>query len=135
MKLKNLLEGDDEGSMARSELKRTAKISSMLLDKIKDGDELPAWTQSKITKALDYVQSVFNYMDGDKLQEGPFDKSKISQDLEQSYKSYVDAVFALTSAARKTKDPKMDKILKNIKKETQALMDHVSGNYTDLDFK
>jgi hypothetical protein len=66
MKLKNLLEGDDEGSMARSELKRTAKIASMLLDKIEDGDELPAWTQSKITKALDYVQSVFNYMDGDK---------------------------------------------------------------------
>ena len=67
--------------------------------------------------------------------EGPFDKSKISTDLEESYKSYVDAVFALTSAARKAKDPKMDKILKNIKKETQALMDHVSGNYTDLDFK
>jgi len=66
VELKNLLEGDDEGSMARSELKRTVKIASMLLDKIENGDELPAWTQSKITKALDYVQSVFNYMDGDK---------------------------------------------------------------------
>lgn len=66
MELKNLLEGDDEGSMARSELKRTAKIASMLLNKIDNNDELPAWTQSKITKALDYLQSVFNYMDGDK---------------------------------------------------------------------
>jgi len=69
------------------------------------------------------------------ISEGPFDKSKISKDLEQSYKNYVDAVFALASAARKSKDPKMDKILKNIKKETQSLMDHVSDNYTDLDFK
>ena len=31
----------------------------------KEDIQLPAWVQSKITKAADYIQSVFNYLDDD----------------------------------------------------------------------
>lgn len=115
-----------------------AQAKMMLAKKLKGGPKsilgVSRLSKDKAKKSSKYMEETKMGLK-DLIQEGPFDKSKISQDLEQSYKSYVDAVFALTSAARKAKDPKMDKILKNIKKETQALMDHVSGNYTDLDFK
>ena len=38
----------------------------MILKKLQDGgyDELPGWVQGKLTKSMDYLQSVFNYYDG-----------------------------------------------------------------------
>lgn len=53
---------DYEGEMAKSELMLVAdkalKISMML----RDDSNLEAWVQSKITKAADYISSVYNYM-------------------------------------------------------------------------
>jgi len=83
VKLKDLLieKKDHEGSMAKSQLERSKKYALMIYKIIqnvdKDGDgevEFPAWVQSKLTKAEDYLQSVYNYLDGkdgleDKFQE------------------------------------------------------------------
>ena len=72
---------DHEGKMAKSQLERSMKYSKMIynmiqnVDNDKDGGvQFPAWVQSKLTKAEDYLQSVFNYLDGkdgleDKFQE------------------------------------------------------------------
>ena len=73
LKLKDLLneKKDHEGSMAKSQLERSKKYAMMIYKIIqnvdKDGDgevQFPAWVQSKLTKAEDYLQSVYNYLDG-----------------------------------------------------------------------
>jgi len=73
VKLKDLLyeKKDHEGSMAKSQLERSKEYAMMIYKIIqnvdKDGDgevQFPAWVQSKLTKAEDYLQSVYNYLDG-----------------------------------------------------------------------
>jgi len=48
----------EESSMARSELASIAKNAKSIMAKVKGNKELEAWTQSKITKAADYMTSV-----------------------------------------------------------------------------
>ena len=59
----------EESSMARSELASIAKNAKSIMSKVKGNKELEAWTQSKITKAADYMTSVSDYMDSEKLDE------------------------------------------------------------------
>lgn len=54
---------DHEAEMARSELYRAAKHSMKLFEMIQEGQELEGWVQSKITKAADYLDSVYHYME------------------------------------------------------------------------
>ena len=37
-----------------------------IVDNVGNGGEvsMPAWVQSKLTKSMDYLQSVYNYLDG-----------------------------------------------------------------------
>lgn len=56
-------EDGEESSMARSELNAITKNAKSIMSKIKGNKELEAWTQSKITKAADYLNSVADYMD------------------------------------------------------------------------
>jgi hypothetical protein len=59
----NIKEEDgEESSMARSELHAVTKDAKSIMSKIKGNKELEAWTQSKITKAADYLNSVADYM-------------------------------------------------------------------------
>ena len=62
---------DHEGKMAKAQLERSMKLAKMIYDMIEnvdtDGDggvQFPAWVQSKLTKSQDYLQSVYNYLDG-----------------------------------------------------------------------
>jgi hypothetical protein len=55
-------EYDQEGRMAKSELK-TAKDAAAELQSILDDEEnLPEWVQAKITKAVDYLDTARDYM-------------------------------------------------------------------------
>ena len=57
---------DNEVHMARADLYRTAKLAIMLHDMLKNvGEErgLDGWVQRKLTRAADYIESVFDYMD------------------------------------------------------------------------
>jgi len=57
---------DDEGYMARSEFDTIMKAVSLLRKNIKKGNQqLPAWVQSKITKATDYIDTASDYLDSD----------------------------------------------------------------------
>tara|TARA_S200002703_G_scaffold23311_2_gene20109 strand:+ start:609 stop:872 length:264 start_codon:yes stop_codon:yes gene_type:complete len=81
IKLKDILtEADDhEGKMAKSQLERSMKYSKMIykmIDNVGKGGEveMPAWVQSKLTKSMDYLQSVYNYLDGKDGLEDKFQK-------------------------------------------------------------
>jgi hypothetical protein len=57
---------DHEVQMARSELYRAAKCAISLekmLKQINEQQGLEGWVQAKITKAADYLESVYHYMD------------------------------------------------------------------------
>ena len=56
---------DHEIEMAHKQLHRTAKQSQSLADRLHDMEEsnLPAWVQSKITMASDYISKVHGYLD------------------------------------------------------------------------
>ena len=57
---------DHEVQMARQELYRSAKLALMIHDLLKNVGEnqgLEGWVQRKITRAADYIESVFDYLD------------------------------------------------------------------------
>ena len=56
-----------EGHMSKSTLYHTAKYAIELMQMIKKGDDLEGWVQSKLNKAADYLQGVYNYEEYQKL--------------------------------------------------------------------
>jgi hypothetical protein len=57
---------DDEGYMARNELDSIERAIKDLRKNIKSGNQqLPAWVQSKITKARDYIDTASEYLQSD----------------------------------------------------------------------
>lgn len=59
-------EKDYEGEMARNELDTMERAIKSLRKKIKSSkQQLPAWVQSKITKATDHIDTVADYMMGE----------------------------------------------------------------------
>lgn len=55
-------EYDNEGGMALSQLRTAKSAVEDLMSSIKEMDNLPEWVQSKLTKAVDYMDSVRDYM-------------------------------------------------------------------------
>jgi hypothetical protein len=54
---------DREGAMARADLYKCANYSLKLFKKLSDDDQMEAWVQAKITKAADYIASVYHYLE------------------------------------------------------------------------
>lgn len=54
---------DPEGEMAKADLYRAAKSAMKLFDMIKDNQDLEGWVQAKITKASDYLDGVYHYLE------------------------------------------------------------------------
>jgi hypothetical protein len=55
-------EYDQEGDMAKTQLKTIMRNASDLADLLDDNENMPEWVQNKITKASDYITSAYNYM-------------------------------------------------------------------------
>ena len=66
-------EYDQEGDMAKTQLKTIIRNSEQMMNILSDDENMPEWVQNKITKASDYITSAYNYMasedDGDKMDE------------------------------------------------------------------
>ena len=59
-------EPDYEGGMARNELLNAAEQAAHLVQTMKESDQLPAWCQSKISLASDYIKTVHDYLMAEK---------------------------------------------------------------------
>lgn len=59
---KDPAEYDQEGDMAKTQLKTMIDAAQELHDMLGDNDNLPEWVQNKITKATDYIDSARDYM-------------------------------------------------------------------------
>ena len=54
---------DYEGGMAKSQMLKMKKYAVALCDMIEDESQLESWVQAKLTKASDYMSSVYHYLD------------------------------------------------------------------------
>jgi hypothetical protein len=63
------MQKDDESDMAHGQLANIKELVGELMGMIKDGDQLDAWVQAKLTKAEDYLDSVYHYLQGEEATE------------------------------------------------------------------
>ena len=54
---------DHEGAMAKADLYKLANYSYKLFKMLEGNQQLEGWVQAKITKAADYIASVYHYME------------------------------------------------------------------------
>ena len=108
---------DREGAMAKADLYKLANYSHKLFKQIHDEDQMEAWVQAKITKAADYIASVYHYLEyemkfseyghhldnSDTLSEGQ--KMRIKEMLAEAKDKMKDLK---KSQAEKMKEKKMD---------------------------
>ncbi len=66
----NYGEYDREGDMAKDDLRTINGAAKELYDILDADENLPEWVQSKITKAVDYIDTVRDYMKAQKYEEG-----------------------------------------------------------------
>lgn len=59
----NRMPDKHEAAMARADLYKLANYSMKLFKMIQEGQELEGWVQAKITKAADYIASVYHFME------------------------------------------------------------------------
>jgi len=79
-------EKDEEGYMASTEMDTINSAVKKLRKNIKKGDaQLPAWVQSKITKAADYIDTAADYMDSNEMSEESDKKGKGSGTKDACY--------------------------------------------------
>lgn len=62
-------EKDHEHSMARAEISKIISAARRLRGKVKGEGNLPAWVQSKITRAADYIDTAADYADSGEMHE------------------------------------------------------------------
>jgi hypothetical protein len=55
-------EYDNEGEMAKTQLRGVVADASHMIKMFSDDQNLPEWVQAKITKAADYLKSAHSYM-------------------------------------------------------------------------
>lgn len=66
---------DSEMQMAKAELYKLNQYSAKLYKLIADDQELEGWVQSKITKAADYISSVYHYLEYEQMAGEAVEKS------------------------------------------------------------
>jgi hypothetical protein len=82
---------DREAAMARADLYKLANYSMKLFKMIHDGDQLEGWVQAKVTKAADYIASVYHFMEyemkfseyGDKLERSDMYTEEVRQQFKE----------------------------------------------------
>ena len=80
-----------EAAMARADLYKLANYSMKLFKMIQEGQELEGWVQAKVTKAADYISSVYHFMQyemktsdyGDKLENSDVYSESVRRAFEQ----------------------------------------------------
>jgi hypothetical protein len=123
---------DGEGYMARNELDSIERSVKSLKKTIKSGNQqLPAWVQSKITKAADYIDTASEYLQsGEKVSEGKILKGSESQIKKSSGAGALtpDAAKQLGDRAVALQKKKAAQVsLPTIRKEEISLVEKILG--------
>jgi hypothetical protein len=123
---------DDEGYMARVEFDQIERSIEKLRKVIKSKDQqLPAWVQSKITRAADFIDTAAEYLQSDEgLEEGK-DPSFAVKKSSGAGALTPDAAKQLGSKAVELQKKKAASVgLPKIKKEEVSLVEKIIGEET-----
>lgn len=100
----HMAEKDHEVQMARADLYKIAKYAIKLHDMLKgvsEAEGIEGWMQSKITKAADYMGSVYHTLDYDQVSENKKFKGSLTKEQKSAYKSSLSTKL---SEKKETKD-------------------------------
>jgi len=111
-----------EAAMARADLYKLANYSMKLFKMIHEGQELEGWVQAKITKAADYVASVYHFMEyemkssdyGSKLENSDVYSESVRKAFEQKLMEAKKQAEKIKAKAEKM-DEGWDDMLKAVK--------------------
>lgn len=114
---------DHEGAMAKADLFKLANYSVKLFKKIEDNQQLEAWVQAKITKAADYVASVYHYLEyemkfsefGAKLE----NSEMYSESEKQELKNKLNEAKSILRTIKLAQAQKLDESKKTKEKSTK----------------
>jgi hypothetical protein len=77
---------DHEGNMAKRQMFKTAEYAAEIFDNIHDGDQFPAWIQSKMTKIADYIGVVKHYLEYDHVVGEKLDKDSTAGEYVEDFR-------------------------------------------------
>ncbi len=129
-------ENDHEAAMARADLYKLAQYSAKLFKMIQEGQPLEGWVQAKITKAADYISSVYHFMAyemkvseyGEALENAEVYESELRDQLHQKLLEAKEKVKALKKAdAIKHKSHKTDKDLEEMRQQANEEKSSTGG--------
>ena len=139
MESHTLPQADNEGAMAKADLYKLANYSFKLFKKINDEDQLEAWVQAKITKAADYIASVYHYLEyemeiseyGRKIEDNEMYSESKKQKMQSLLQEAKEKVKELKSVQAKkvAKTAKAEKVEENF--EIEAKPKNKSRKLTD----
>ena len=80
---------DHKAKMARADLMKMHEYSAKLFRMIGPNEELDGWVQAKITKASDYISSVYHYLEYERRAEEAIDHGprEFEESIEQKVKN------------------------------------------------
>lgn len=105
-------EYDREGDMAKKDLESIAMAAKELHAILGDDQNLPEWVQSKITKALDYINSSNQYMHQEQGDEVVAEKA-----VSQQQQKFMGMAHAMQKGEKvKGASPELKKVAKTMKK-------------------
>jgi hypothetical protein len=109
-------EYDREGDMAREQLHTAAEAAKELHDILDADENLPEWVQSKITKALDYLDTARDYMKASDAEDGeemPVSEKAVSRQQQK----FMGMAHAMQKGEKiKGASPELKKVAKTMKK-------------------
>ena len=124
-------QGDDESDMAKSQLHSIESNTSKLLSKIDDNEQLDAWVQAKLTKAQDYLQSVYDYLCGEEA-EMSMDEKKSFPDLTGDGKVTKADILKGRGVDIKEEKPKFFSVKEEVNEEEAEAKDAVDTVTMDV---
>jgi len=119
-------EDDNEGAMAKADLYKLATYSFKLFKKLEDNDQLESWVQAKITKAADYIASVYHYIEYEKKFSEYGDHLENSDIYSESQKAALKN--KLMEAKAKIKELKITEAKKNKSDDAPKINNFVAKN-------
>lgn len=108
-------EYDQEGDMAKDQLHTIVKAAKELHSILGDEQNLPEWVQTKITRALDYINTSRDYMD---QEESDFDDEMLDEKaVSKQQQKFMGMVHAMQKGGKvKGASPELKKVAKTMKK-------------------
>jgi hypothetical protein len=120
-------EYDREGDMAKDDLESLAMAAKELHSILGDDENLPEWVQSKITKALDYINSSNQYMHQQKDDQEPVAEKAVSKQQQK----FMGMAHAMQKGEKiKGASPELKKVAKSMKKAD--VTDFAATKHKDL---